>query len=463
VDAKTNIREADLQALRTSYRGMLIRPSDPQFDDARRVWNGMIDRRPALIAQCSGAADVITAVKFAAQRELLVAVRGGGHSIPGHSVCDGGLVIDLSAMRGVSVDPHRKTVRAQGGALWGDVDHESQAFGLATPGGVVSTTGIAGLTLGGGSQSWLIRKYGSAADNLIAADVVTANGEFVTANATEHPDLFWALRGGGGNFGVVTSFEFQLHPVGPMVLAGGAFFAWERLKEITEFYLEYVKHVPDELTTMLFYWYAPPAPFLPESIHGRNVAIIGVCYAGPIEAGEKIVAPIRALVPTVDIIGPLPYATLQSMFDPLVPKGICGYIKSDYFDDVPPAMADDLVAWAQRKPGPMAMGRLNHFGGAMSRVAENATAFPHRKALFAFSADALWNKPEEANAQIQWAKDSWQALRAYSPRGAYVNFMEDEGDDRVRESYRGNYERLVRTKRTYDPTNLFRLNQNIKP
>ena len=462
--ATTDIRDTDFQTLKTSFRGRLILPSDPQFDEARLVWNGTIDRRPAIIAQCSGAADVITAVRFAAQRRLLVAVRGGGHSLPGHSVCDGGLVIDLSAMRGVSVDPRRRTVRAQGGALWGDVDHESQAFGLATPGGVVSETGIAGLTLGGGSQSWLIRKYGNAADNLISADVVTANGELVTANATEHADLFWALRGGGGNFGVVTSFEFQLHPVGPTVLAGGAFFSWDRLEEITTFYLDYVKNVPDELTTMLFYWGAPPAPFLPQAIHGKNVAIIALCYAGPIEEGEKVVAPVRALAPSVDLIGPMPYTALQAMFDPIVPKGTCAYIKSDYFDDVPPAMVDDMIAWARRKPYAMSMGRLNHFGGAMGRVADDATPFPHRKARFAFSPDALWSKPEEADASVQWVKGYWQALRAYSPRGAYVNFMDDdEGQERVRESYKGNYDRLVQIKRQYDPTNLFRLNQNIKP
>jgi hypothetical protein len=363
----------------------------------------------------------------------------------------------------VSVDPKRRTVRAQGGALWGDVDHESQAFGLATPGGMVSTTGIAGLTLGGGSQSWLIRKFGNSADNLLSADVVTANGELVTASVSENTDLFWALRGGGGNFGIVTSFEFQAHPVGPIVLGGGAFFAWNRIKEVTEFYLDYVKHVPDELTTALFYWGAPPAPFLPESIHGKNVAIIGLCYAGPLDAGEKAVAPIRALKPSVDIMGPMPYTALQAMFDPIVPKGTCAYVKSDYFDSVPPAMVDDIVGWAERKPFAMSMARLNHFGGAMSRIAEDATPFPHRNALFAFSPDALWTRPEEAEASVQWATGYWQALRAYSPRGAYVNFMADEGQDRVRESYRGNYERLVQIKRKYDPGNLFRLNQNIKP
>jgi hypothetical protein len=461
--AKTDIRDTDFQELRASFRGRLILPSDPQFDEARRLWNGTIDRRPALIAQCSGTADVIAAVNFASRRSLLVAVRGGGHSIPGHSVCDGGLMIDLSAMRGVSVDPRRRTVRAQGGALWGDVDHECQAFGLATPGGMVSTTGIAGLTLGGGSQSWLIRKYGNSADNLLSADVVTANGELVTANQRENADLFWALRGGGGNFGVVTSFEFQLHPVGPIVLAGGAFFLWDRLREITEFYLDYVKNVPDELTTALFYWGAPPAPFLPESIHGKNVAIIGLCYAGTVEEGERVVAPIRALKPTVDMIGPMPYTALQAMFDPIVPKRTRAYVKSDYFDKIPPAMIDDMVAWADKKPGALSMARLNHFGGAMSRIAEDATPFPHRKALFAFSPDALWTNPEETDANVQWAKGYWLAMRSYSPRGAYVNFMADEGEDRVRESYRGNYDRLVQIKRKYDPGNLFRLNQNIRP
>ena len=459
----TTIRDTDLLELRTAFRGQLIEPSHPEYDEARRIWNGMIDRRPALVAQCSGAADVIAAVNFASRNDLIVAVRGGGHSIPGHSACDGGLMIDLSRMRGVTVNPEHRTVRAQGGALWGDVDHEAQAFGLATSGGVVSTTGIGGLTLGSGSQSWLIRKYGNAADNLLSADVVTAKGELVHASERENADLFWALRGGGGNFGVVTSFEFRLHPVGPLVLAGAAFFSWDRLKEITDFYIDYVRHLPDELTTMLFYWTAPSVPFLPESIHGHNVAIISACYAGAIEAGEKVVAPIRALKPAADVLGPMPYTALQSMFDPLVPKGIYGYAKSDYFDAIPPEMVDDMVAWARKKPGPMAMAHLNHFGGAMSRIANDATPFAHRDALFAFSPDALWDNAEETEAHVNWAKGYWQALRSYSPRGSYINFLTDEGQERVRESYQGNYDRLVQIKRKYDPTNLFRLNQNIKP
>ena len=460
---KTEIPDAEFQELRTAFRGKLIVPGDDEFDEARSVWNAMIDRRPALIAQCSGVADVIAAVNFARTHGLLVAVRGGGHSWPGHSVCDDGLMIDLSRMRGVRVDLPAKTVRAQGGALWGDVDHESQAFGLATPGGLVSTTGIGGLTLGGGSQTWLIRKYGNSADNLVSADVVTANGDLVTANDVENEDLFWALRGGGGNFGVVTSFEYRLHPVGPLVLGGAAFFLWNRAKEVTDFYLDYVQDLPDELTTELLYWNAAPAPFLPESIHGQKVAIIAACYAGAAEAGERVVAPIRALRPTVDILAPLPYTALQAMFDPLLPKGIYSYSKSDYFDKIPSAMVDDIIVWAERKPAPLSLTHLNHFGGAMSRIANDATPFAHRDAMFAFSEDAFWDRPEDTETNVQWVKDHWQAMRSYSPRGAYINFMADEGEDRVRESYRGNYNRLVQIKRKYDATNLFRLNQNIKP
>jgi FAD/FMN-containing dehydrogenase len=460
---KTEIADAAFEELRTAFRGSLIVPGAAEFNEARKVWNGMIDRRPRLIAQCSGAADVIAAVNFARTHGLLVAVRGGGHSWPGHSVCDDGLMIDLSRMRGVRVDLAAKTVLAHGGALWGDVDHESQAFGLATSGGVVSTTGIGGLTLGGGSQTWLIRRYGSTADNLVAADVVTAAGDLLRASETENADLFWAIRGGGGNFGVVTSFEYQLHPVGPLVLAGPTFFLWDRAKEITDFYLEYVKKLPDELTTALYYWTAPPAPFLPESLHGQPVVIIAACYAGPAKTGEGVVAPIRALKPAADMLGPLPYTGLQTMFDPLFPKGIYSYAKSDYFDVIPTAMVDDMIAWAERKPTPLSLTHLNHFGGAMSRVANDATPFAHRDAMFAFSQDAFWDGPDATALNVKWVKDYWQAMRTHSPRGAYVNFMADEGEDRLRESYRGNYDRLLQIKRKYDPANLFRLNQNIKP
>lgn len=461
--SSSDIPADEFEALRTAFRGALIAPDNPQFDEGRRIWNGMIDRRPALIARCSGVADVIAAVNFAAARRLLLSVRGGGHSWPGHSVCDGGLMIDLSPLRGVRVDPRGRTVRAEGGALWGDVDRESQIFGLATPGGMVSTTGIGGLTLGGGSQTWLVRKHGGAADNLLSVDLVTASGDLLTASATENEDLFWALRGGGGNFGVATSFEYRLHTLGPLVLAGAAFFLWERAKDVTEFYLDYVTELPDELTTTLMYWSAPPAPFLPESIHGQKVAIIAACYAGPPAAGESIVAPIRRLKPTADMLGQLPYTALQSMFDPLLPKGIWSYSKSDYFDAIPSAMVDDMIASAGRKPSPLSLTHLNHYGGAMSRIPNDATPFAQRDAMFAFSEDAFWDNPADTDANIQWVKETWRAMRSYSPRGAYINFMADEGDERVRESYQRNYNRLVHIKRKYDPSNLFRLNQNIKP
>ncbi len=457
------VDQATVEEFEASLRGELIQPDDDGYDAARKVWNGLIDRRPGLIAQASGVADVIAAVNFASKNDQLVAVRGGGHSWPGHSVCDDGLMIDLSLMRSVRVDLESQTVRAQGGALWGDVDHETQAFGLATPGGVVSETGIGGLTLGGGSQCWLIRKFGSTVDNLVSADVVTADGSYVTASATENDDLFWAIRGGGGNFGVVTSFEYKLHPVGPLVLAGPAFYSWDRAKEITQFYLEYVKDLPDELTTMLFYWNAPPAPFLPESIHGKRVAMIAVCYAGAAEDGEQVVKPLRELGPEVDMVGPMPYTMLNSMLDEIVPKGILSYSKSDYFDGFSEAAIDEMIAWAERKPAPLALTHLNHFGGAVSQVSNDATAFAHRDAPFAFSQDSFWEDPDESEANIKWVQDFWQVMRAHSPKGAYVNFMADEGEDRVKESYGDNYDRLVELKNKYDPNNLFKLNQNIRP
>ncbi len=328
---------------------------------------------------------------------------------------------------------------------------------------MISETGIAGLTLGGGAQTWLVRKYGNAADNLVSADVVTADGSFLTASEKENEDLFWAIRGGGGNFGVVTSFEYRLHPVGPIVLAGPAIFSWDRAREVTEFYLDFVKDLPDELTTALFYWTAPPVDVLPESLHGKPVVQIACCYAGPAEDGEAVVAPIRELGPEVDLLAPMTYSALNTMFDPLLPKGTLSYAKSDYFDEISEAAIDVMIAWAEKKPPNLSLTHLNHFGGAVARVPNDATPFAHRDAVFAFSQDGIWNDPAETDASIEWAKGFWQAMRAFSPRGAYVNFMEDEGEDRIREAYRGNYDRLVAIKTKYDPTNLFHLNQNIRP
>jgi FAD/FMN-containing dehydrogenase len=459
----TAAAEVAVDELRGGFRGRLITPADADYDAARKVWNGLIDRRPSLIARCTGVADVIAAVNFASKHDLLVAVRGGGHSFPGHSVCDGGLVIDLSPMKGTRVDVANQTVRAQGGVTWGELDHETQVFGLATPGGAVSTTGIAGLTLGGGSQGWLVRRFGTTADNLLSVDIVTADGRYLRANAEENPDLFWAVRGGGGNFGVVTSFEYQLHPVGPIVLAGAAFYPWARATEITQFYLDYVTAIPDDLTTALFYWTAPPAPFLPESAHGRQFAIIAGCYAGAVQEGERAVAPLRDLKPEVDLLGPFPYVAFQAMFDPLLPHGILAYAKSDYFDEISPAAVAEMVTRAETLPSPLAMVRLNHYGGAVAAVANDATAFAHRDSAFALNVDSFWHDPAESEKNIRWTREVWEAMRAYAPRGSYVNFLTDEGEDRVRESYGGNYDRLVAVKNKYDPRNMFRQNQNIKP
>jgi FAD/FMN-containing dehydrogenase len=460
---RSDVADSALDELRARFRGRLLRPGDEGYETARKVWNGLIDRRPGLIAQCSGVADVIAAVTFANEHDLLVAVRGGGHSFPGHSVCDDGLVIDLSPMKGIRVDVASQTAQAQGGVTWGEIDHETQAFGLATPGGVVSTTGIAGLTLGGGGQTWLARKYGTTVDNLRAVDIVTADGQYRKANADENADLFWAVRGGGGNFGVVTSFEYQLHPVGPMVLAGPAFYPWERAKEVTQFYLDYVTRIPDELTTALYYWTAPPAPFLPESAHGRLFAIIGVCCAGPAEQGERAVAPLRDLKPEIDMIGPMPYTFFQSMFDAVAPHGIFAYGKSDYFDAISDAATDEMLARTPTMPSSLSLMHLNHYGGAVSRIADDATAFAHRDTALAFTIDALWTDPAQSKQNIEWTEEFWTAMRAHSPRGSYVNFLGDEGTDRVRESYRGNYDRLAAVKHQYDPGNRFRLNQNVRP
>ncbi len=457
------ISSTAVDELRTTFRGQLITPSHPDYDAARRVWNGLIDRRPGLIARCTGVADVIAAVNFANKHDLLVAVRGGGHSFPGHSVCDGGLVIDLSAMKGIRVDPERRIAVAQAGSTWGDLDHETQAFGLATPGGVVTTTGIAGLTVGGGSQGWLVRKFGTTADNLIAADVVTADSRYQRASADENPDLFWAIRGGGGNFGIVTSFEYRLHPVGPIVLAGAAFYPWQRATEITQFYLDYVRTIPDDLTTALLFWTAPAVPFLPEKVHGRQFVIIAVCAAGTVQEGERAVAPLRTLRPEVDLLGPYPYTAFQAMFDQLLPHGILAYAKSDYFAEMDASAVTDIVKLGDNLPSPLAMIRVNHYGGAVAAVPNDATPFAQRDAVFAVNADSFWHDPAETERNIRWVRTVWETMRIHGSQGSYVNFLTDEGTDRVRESYRENYGRLVAIKSKYDPHNRFRLNQNIPP
>jgi len=446
--------ETTVQEFKARVRGPLIRPGDAGYDDARKIFNGMIDRHPALIVRCAGVADVIAAVNFARDYDLLMAVRGGGHSAPGFSMCDGGLVVDLSAMRSVRVDPLQRTARAEGGATWADFDHETQAFGLACTGGIASSTGIAGLTLGGG-LGYLNRKYGLACDNLISADVVTADGRILTANATENSDLFWALQGGGGNFGVVTSFEYRLHPVG-QVLAGVVLWPLERANEVLRFYRAFSLAAPDELRLDVVLGTSP---------HGPSVAII-TCWCGPIEEGERVLGPLRTLgPPALDTIAAVPYKTIQTLLESMgYGPGQLHYWKSSFFKELSDAAIDAIVATVQPAPTPLSLVTIEHVGGAISRVAPTDTAFSHRHAQHSFLAIGVAVDPADAVAVTAWSRKQFDAARPYLEEGVYVNYMEDdEGIARVRSAYGVNYERLTAIKAKYDPGNLFRLNQNIKP
>src|SRR5687768_13791465 len=404
------------------FRGALVRPGDAPYDAQRRIWNGAIDRRPALIARCTGAADVRAAVGFARERDLVVAVRGGGHNVAGTAVCDGGVVIDLSPMKGTWVDPRARVARAQPGLLWGELDHETQPFGLATPGGIVSHTGIAGLTLGGG-LGWLMRRHGLTADNLLSADVVTADGALVRASADENADLFWGLRGGGGNFGAVTSFEYRLHPVGPTVLAGLILYPAARAREVLEFYRHFIARAPDELMTIVILRTAPSAPFLPASIHGQQVVIVAVCYAGNVEEGEQAIAPLRRFGdPLVDLIRPTPYASHQALLDASVPHGLGYYWKSEYLPDLSDGLVTTLTEHAWRVATPASYTALFHLGGAVGREDPEGSAFEDRRATHAMTIDGVWSEPEASGACIAWARDFWEDVRPYSTGRVYVNF-----------------------------------------
>jgi FAD/FMN-containing dehydrogenase len=456
--------DAAVAGLARHFRGELIRPGDAPYDPARRVWNGAIDRYPALIARCSGAADVLAAVRFARERELVVAVRGGGHNVAGTAVCDDGVVIDLSPMKGMWVDPGARTARAQSGLLWGEFDHETQRFGLATPGGIVTHTGIAGLTLGGG-LGWLMRRYGLTCDNLLAADVVTADGELMRASAEENADLFWGLRGGGGNFGIVTSFDYRLHPVGPTVLAGVILHPAARAREVLDFYRHYIASAPDELMTIVVLRMAPPAPFLPVEIHGQPVVIIAVCHAGRVEDGERAIAPLRRFgEPLVDLIQPTSYTSHQAMLDASVPHGLGYYWKSEYLPAFSDALITTLTEHAWRVATPSSYTALFHLGGAVGREDPDGSAFEDRRATHAMTIDGVWSEPAASGACIAWARDFWEAVRPHSTGRVYVNFLGEEGQDRVRTAYgEVKYERLRALKRKYDPTNFFRRNQNVVP
>jgi FAD/FMN-containing dehydrogenase len=447
------------------FRGRIITAQDADYDDARAIWNGAIDRRPRLIARCSGPADVAAAVRFARADGLEVATRGGGHNVAGTATCDDGIVVDLSEMRSVWVDPAARIARVDGGGLWGDVDHETQAHGLATPGGIVSHTGVAGLTLGGGI-GWLMRKHGLTVDNLLAADIVTAHGELLRASADEHPDLFWALRGGGGNFGVVTSFDFRLHPLGPDVLAGPILWDASDAREVLRFYRDFVQDAPDELGTVVRFGTAPPLPVIPEDLHWRPVLIVASCYAGPIEEAARVLRPLREFgTPLLDLVGPTPYVDHQNGLDSTVPHGWNYYWKSTYLPELSDELIEVLTEKAFGGSSPRSYAAMFHLGGAVSRTPEDETAFGSRQISHAITLDAVW-RPDEAfgDHDVAWARDLFASLDRFRD-GVYVNFLgADEDPDRVREAYGDAvYERLAGVKATYDPDNVFRHNQNIVP
>lgn len=458
--------DATIAELRESVQGRVITPGDDVYDQARRVWNGAIDRRPALVVRCTGTADIVEAVRFARSEGLAIAVRGGGHNVAGFGTCDDGLVIDLSPMKGIWVDPTARTARAQGGVLWGELDRETQAFVLATTGGLVSTTGVAGFTLGGGI-GWLMRRHGLAVDNLLSADVVTADGAAVTAGATSEPDLLWALRGGGGNFGVVTSFEFQLHRVGPVVYGGALFYPAERAGELLRFYAEWTRTLPDQLTTMVVFLTAPPEPFIPVELHGTPMVAVACCHSGEHDDAAEAVKPLRDFgSPVADVIGPVPYVALQSMFDASAPRGMHAYWKTAYLDDLSEPGIDELVDRAAELSGlfPLSAVHLHHLEGAVAEDPPGGSAFAHRGHRFVLNLIGAWDDDEHADVHRTWVRQSWEAMGPHTTGDLYVNFLADEGSDRVRAAYgREAYDRLVELKTRYDPDNVFRLNQNISP
>ena len=455
----------DFERLRESMQGPMIVPEDEGYDAARAIWNGAIDRRPACVARCTGVADVVAAVRFARERDLLVAVRAGGHGVGGHALCDDGLVIDLSPMRGIRVDPAARTATAQAGVLWGELDRETQLHGLATVGGIVTHTGIAGLTLGGG-LGWLMRKHGATVDNLLSVDLVTAEGELLTASSDENPDLFWGIRGGGGNFGIVTSFEYRLHPVGPSVLAGPVFYPLEDAPEVLRSYREFIAAAPDELTTIFDLSVPPALDFLPAEVHGRPVVMVGACYAGAPDEGAEVVRPLRQLGrPLVDLLEPMPYTALQSMFDPLVPHGWHRYWKSVELPPLTDDAIDSLVEHASALTSPKSYCIVFQLGGALARAGDDETAFSQRDAAHNVNINAVWTQDDpEGERHVAWACDFFSAMQPHAGEHVYVNFLGHEGAERVRQAYGDRqYERLVELKRAYDPTNFFQLNQNIEP
>jgi FAD/FMN-containing dehydrogenase len=451
--------------LAAGFRGTLIQPGDPGYDDARMVRNGLIDRFPAIIAHCHGTADVVAAVNFAREQGLDLSVRGGAHNVAGLATNDGGIVIDLSEMRAVFVDPARQTAYAQGGATWGDVDRETQMFGLAAPGGVVSTTGIGGLTLQGG-LGWLRRKYGASVDNVKSVEIVTADGQVRIASADENPDLFWAVRGAGNNFGVVTRFEFDLHPVGPIVYGAAPFFAISDAPQVLEAFRAFVKSTPDEITSMVLYYWVPPGPPFPEDLWGQPAIVLPTIYSGDPEQGEQLLQPVREFAePIFDLSGQFPYTVLQSMLDGGFPEGWLYYWKSTYLNDLSAELLETFMELGNNRPTPMTSVALWQLGGAFGRVPEDAMAFANRSAPFLGTIEATWQDPADSERCIAWARDAWATLRRFGSGGLYPNFagFGEEKNELARAAFGGNYDRLVELKTIYDPNNLFHINLNVPP
>ncbi|HEX6036390.1 FAD-binding oxidoreductase [Longimicrobium sp.] len=452
-----------LDRLRRRVRGAVLVPGDPGYDAARRVYNGRVDRRPAAVVRCAGVADVREALRVARGEGLPLAVRGGGHSSAGHGVCDGGLVIDLSPLKGARVDPAARTVRAQPGLTWGELDHETQAFGLATTGARISTTGVAGVTLGGG-YGWLMRRHGLAVDNLLSVDVVTADGRLVTASAEREPELFWGLRGGGGNFGIVTQLEYRLHPVGPLVTGGMAFHPVARAAEVLRVYAGLMDGAPDDLCALCNQLRLPPAPFVPPHLVGTPVVAVAVCHLGTPEQARRDLDGLRALgAPLIDRIGPMPYLRLQRMYDAAGVFGRLTYGRSGHLRDLDGAAADVLAAHGARVESPFSIVMVSSLGGAVARVGDDETAFGRRRTPFDVAVTAVWEDAAQSDRHVRWVDGAWAELRPRA-HGVYVNELGDEGGDRVRQAYTpAAWRRLAALKAAWDPENVFRINQNIPP
>jgi len=451
-----------MDQLRSAFRGELIQPTDAAYDSARKVYNGMIDKRPQLIARCVDVADVMAAIQYGRENQLLTAIRGGGHNGAGLGTCDGGLVIDLSRMKGIRVDPAARTVRVEGGCVWGDVDHATHAFGMAAPCGFISTTGVGGLTLGGGI-GYLTRQYGLTIDNLLSVDMVLADGRFVTANTNENSDLFWAARGGGGNFGVVTSFEFRLHPVS-MVNFGPTFWPLDQAADVLRAYRKFIVDAPEYVNGFFAFLVVPPAPMFPEHLHMKKVCGIVWCCTGSAEQTDAATKSMRTVgQPLLDHVGPAPFPVVQSTFDGLFVPGLQWYWRADNFTELSDEAIAKHVEHGSQLPSMLSTMHLYPLNGAAQRVAKTDTAYSFREALFAEVIVGVDPDPANAEKITKWCKDYWDALHPFSAGGAYVNFMMDEGQDRIQAAFRENYDRLATIKKKYDPANFFRVNQNIRP